>query len=275
MTTQENKQPENQQQQVEQAPPVEEQAINPSRAKFDFQGDAPPAQNADENTPKDETEQKLLQLDSEGNTETPTEEPSTDKSEQQKPEVESNSDLPDLAELDLPEDLGLEAKTKEEENKEVPPEFKKFAEDFEKYMGVSLDQFKASQQEAVNYVNQVKAEQAKVEATKLLASDWGVEASEVEGRLEKVQERFNKYPEDMRKRLDSVEGAKLIWAKIEQEENARINKQVPQFQRSRGRSNGQPKALFTQKEIENMSPEAYARNADRILRAYQMGLVQQ
>jgi len=247
----------------------EEQAIVTSRAKFDFQNEASP------NEVTDETERKLLQLDSEGSTEAPTEEPSAVDSEPQTPEVESKSDLPSLEQLDLPEDLGLEASKEKEEEKEVAPEFKKFAEDFEKFMGVPLEQFKASQQEAVEYVNQVKAEQAKVEATKLLSNEWGIESTEVESRLERVQERFNKYPEDMRQRLDSIEGAKLIWAKIEQEENTRINKQAPAFQRSRGKSSSTgSKAVFTQREIDNMSPEVYARNADRILMAYQKGLVQ-
>lgn len=262
-------------QQIESESPQEEQPIMPSRAKLDF---APDETVADS---KDEIEQKLLQLDSQGTEDNinPTEsEASTTNVEPQPVSTdESNSDsLPDLTELDLPEDLGLEAKSEEQKAQEkVAPEFKKFAEDFEKYMGMPIDQFKASQQEAIEYVNQVKAERAKVEATKLLANEWGVDITEVEGRLEQVQKRFNKYPEDMRKRLDSVEGAKLIWAKIEQENANRLNKQVPQFQRSRGTATAQPKAMFKQSDIDKMSPEIYARNADRILKAYQLGLVQQ
>ena len=264
-------------QSIETESPQEETPIQPSRAKLDFSGDETVTDT------NDETERKLLQLDSQGDdyegiTEASTDTQTTKVSQEESTQPEQkiaqadSGSLPDLAELDLPEDLGLEAKN--EEQKEVAPEFKKFAEDFEKYMGMPIEQFKASQQEAIQYVNQVKAEQAKVEATKLLSNEWGVEATEVESRLEQVQERFNKYPEDMRKRLDSVEGAKLIWAKIEQESASRLNKQVPQFQRSRSQSTASPKAMFTQAEIDKMSPDVYARNADRILRAYQLGLVQ-
>lgn len=272
--------------QEQQAPIAEEQSkqdenqpIQPSRGKLDFPTDT----NAEgtKEQPLSEIEQKLLQLNQRQEVESSeTEARDTKVDQPPKEEVKEKTDqtLPDLAELDLPEDLGVEPTEEIANLSELPdtPEAKKFAEDFQQYLGISIDDFRQAAQDykqTIEYFNQVKAEQYYNQAKQQLSNEWGVGGAEVDQRLEKVQERFNKYPQEMRDRLDSIEGAKLIWAKIEQEANAKTNRNVPQFQRSRGVNSPAPKVMFTQAEIDAMPQHVYERNADKILRAYQMGLV--
>lgn len=255
--------------------PVDE-PLKPSRAQFDFPSDVTPK----EDEQISETAKKLLQLNSENTTEETASEPQSEQpsTEEVKPE-DTNNNLPTLEELDLPGDVGLPEQPVDVNELPDTPEAKKFAEDFQKYLGFSVDEFRQASkdyQQTIQYINQVRAEQYKIQAQNTLANDWGVDTTEVQSRLEKVKERFNKYPQDMQERLDNVEGAKLIWAKIEQEQGLQSNNtQVPQFQRSTQRTAPRQQPMFTQRELDNMSPDEYQRNADRILRAYQLGLVQQ
>lgn len=257
--------------------PVEDTPIQPSRAKFDFPSDVEVAETSETS----ETTKKLLQLNQESGDEKveTTSDVSDAVAEQPSDKVTKDKDnLPDLAELDLPEDLGVEPGEGFKEVAQLPdtPEAKKFAEDFQTYLGISVEDFRQAAQDytkTIEYFNQVKAEQYRKEAINTLSNEWGVGVTEVSSRLEQVQERFNKYPQEMRDRLDSLEGAKLIWAKIEQETSAKNNRDIPKLERSRGVTSTAPKVMFTQREIDNMSREEYERNADRIYRAYQLGLV--
>lgn len=210
----------------------------------------------------------------------PTEEqsPETESKEQKPEEKEQKDGLPGLDELDLPEDLGIQG----EEGEEVPElpdteEAKAFAEQFQKYLGISVEEFRTAAQDykkTIEYVNQARQEQYYNKAVNSLSQEWGVDQNEVETRLEKVRERFNKYPEDMRNRLDSPEGAKLIWAKIEQEQQ-RQQPEVPTFQKSSsaGTQGQQRKPRFTREQLAQMTPEEYSRNNEEIIEAYKLGLV--
>lgn len=48
---------------------------------------------------------------------------------------------------------------------------------------------------------------------------WGVDDNEFDTRLQKVAEYSQKLPPDMLQKLDNVDGAQLLWAKIELEES--------------------------------------------------------
>lgn len=182
----------------------------------------------------------------------------------------------DLAWLDIPEDIGLED-MKEPLDLPETPEAKKFADDFKQYLGFDVTElregistFKQMQQEIENY----RAQRSADAQLKTLKQEWGVEGTDFDSRMAKVVERFNKYPPEMKAKLDGIEGAKLIWAKIQQEESMR-KPDVPQFERSRsvGVTGGQ-RPTFTQREIDSMDSATYERNADAIYYAYANGLVQ-
>jgi hypothetical protein len=200
-----------------------------------------------------------------------------EKKEESKGEQEG---LPSMEELDLPEDLGVDTSEKEDVP-ELPDteEAKQFAKQFQEYLGISVEEFRNAAQDykkTIEYVNQVRAEQERNKAMAELSQEWGVDSNEVQSRLEKVQERFNKYPEEMQNRLDNLEGAKLIWAKIQAEQQAKEQKQVPEFQRSKTAGQA-PKAgqqiKFTKEQIAKMTPEEYEANNEEIIEAYRLGLV--
>lgn len=247
-----------------------DQPIDVSRGQLAFETPAP--------SPEDEisdVEKRLQGL--EISTQEETQEASQDQSvPQQEPEAQSatDSNLPTLDQLTLPEDVGVEA-PKEVQQLPDTPEAKKFAEDFQKYLGFSVDEFRSAAkdyQATIEYMNQVRQEQYINQSVQSLSKDWGVDATETKARLEKVQERFGKYNAELQSQLDSIEGAKLIWAKLEQEARAN-NEPVPTFQKSKGMTSVGNKPLFTKAEINNMSKAEYERNADRILYAYANGLI--
>lgn len=202
--------------------------------------------------------------------------------DEEKQESKSEEGLPSLEELDLPEDLGVDTSEKQDVP-ELPDteEAKKFAEQFQQYLGISVDEFRNAAQDyrkTIEYVNEVRAEQERKQALSSLQSEWGVDSNEVQQRLEKVQERFNKYPEEMRNRLDNLEGAKLIWAKIQSEEQAqKTQPDVPQFQKSKTAGQapkaGSNQVRFTREQIAKMTPQEYEANNEEIIEAYRLGLV--
>jgi hypothetical protein len=216
---------------------------------------------------KSDLEQRLLQLD---NAESePEQERSTESTQ---PPTEN--ELPDLSELDLPEQQP-QAEPTAEAAPELPdsPEAKKFAEDFKKYLGFDVTELQTGVKELQQYREQIAQEKAKVDQDRqldALSKEWGLDRTELDNRMTQVVERFNQYPPEMQQRLDNLEGAKLIWAKIEQEQG---QNKVPQFQKSGSRVTTGKKFLFTQSEIANMPNDEYQRNADRIVHAYKQGLV--
>lgn len=153
----------------------------------------------------------------------------------------------------------------------------KFKQAFETYLGFPLEDLKTYSQQyqsAITELRQIRQDQYYNSAVNQLASAWGIDTATAEGRIDQIQQRFSQYSDEMRSRLDNVEGAKLIWARLESEAQQRQNA-VPQFQRSRG---GTPLPndnnwMFSEKQLDAMSPEEYERNSDKIYQAYKLRLV--
>ena len=80
---------------------------------------------------------------------------------------------------------------------------------------------------------------------------------------------------EMFKKLDNVEGVKLIWAKIESEKQKGNKAQVPSVQTSGNRTPATSKSAFdfTYSQLQKMSRDEYAKNAKRIERAFAQGRV--
>lgn len=201
----------------------------------------------------------------------------SDSTSTQEEQPSPNNQMPSLDELDLPTQQPQATPTQEQQVKpELPDteEARKFAKDFKEYLGFDITELRTGMEE-LNQLRQSIREQevAKVHQTEMqtLQKEWGVDESEFDGRMNRILERFQKYSPDMQKRLDNLEGAKLIWAKLQQED---MTNNVPQFQSSSAKTNGGKKPMFTKAEIKGMSREEYERNADAILKAYKLGLVQ-
>ncbi len=150
------------------------------------------------------------------------------------------------------------------------PDFARFNEDFKKYAGVD---FKEAM-ESFKFVQQKYHEQAVNEQKRQLATEWGVEGDEFESRLTQVRDRWSRLKPELQKQYDTNEGIKLIWTHIENEQ-AKNQKQVPGLQRSSTKipAGMQAKYDFTQRQIDKMSNEEYAKNAGRIMTAYANGRV--
>lgn len=153
----------------------------------------------------------------------------------------------------------------------------KFKQAFEKYLGFPLEDLKTYSQQyaqAVGELQRIRGEQNYTNSVNQLAQNWGVDTATAEGRLDQIQKRFALYSKDMQARLDNVEGAKLIWSRLEAERQARENS-IPQFQSSRAGfvPNNNNNWMFSESQLDAMSPEEYERNADKIFQAYQLRLV--
>lgn len=153
---------------------------------------------------------------------------------------------------------------------------KAFKAAFEKYLGFPLEDLKTysqQYQQSQEAIKQLQAQNYERNSVQALAQEWGVDYTTAQSRLNSVKERFNQYDQNMQARLDNLEGAKLIWSRLELERNQKS--QIPQFQRSSSMSNigTANEFMFTEKQLDSMSPDEYAQNADRIYQAYAMGLV--
>ena len=153
---------------------------------------------------------------------------------------------------------------------------KAFKSAFEKYLGFPLEDLKTysqQYQQSQEAIKQLQAQNYERNSVQALAQEWGVDYTTAQSRLNSVKERFNQYDQNMQARLDNLEGAKLIWSRLELERNQKS--QIPQFQRSSSMSNigTANEFMFTEKQLDSMSPDEYAQNADRIYQAYAMGLV--
>ncbi len=173
----------------------------------------------------------------------------------------ASTPTPEITNFDLPEDENAT----------------KFKQAFEKYLGFPLENLKTYSEQyaqAIGELQRIRQDQYYQGAVNQLANSWGIDTATAEGRLDQIQKRFSQYSQEMQSRLDNVEGAKLIWARLESEQTQKQNN-VPQFQRSRG---GAPTStndnwMFSESQLDNMSPEEYERNADKIYQAYQLRLV--
>jgi len=144
--------------------------------------------------------------------------------------------------------------------------FTEFAEQFKSYTGMDFKQ-----------ATDTLARLSRKEQEDNLREAWDVNRSEFNRRMSAVKERFAQYPKEMQAKLDNPEGAQLIWAKLqlEQQQSPAVpQKQVPRFDRSSSSGDvPQSRYQFTQSQIEGMSNKEYARNADRIASAYANGQV--
>ena len=156
------------------------------------------------------------------------------------------------------------------------PEAKKFASDFQQYLGFSVEELRAGIQEMQQmrtHFAQVQSNAAIQRQERELSESWGISGDALKDRLDLVRERFAKLPPEMQSRLDNPEGAKMIWARLQQEEQ---QSGIPVFQKSTGlgMSNaGGKKPQFTRSQIQRLTPQQYERYAPQILQAYQQGLV--
>ena len=170
----------------------------------------------------------------------------------------------DLSFLDLPSEAPKE--TQQAQADQNTPEFKAFAEQFKQFSGVEF-------QEAINTLNDLRGyRQAQIiaEQKRNLQQAWGVDEQVLNQRLQLVQERFNKYPKAMQAQLDNEEGARLIWAKLqlEQQDNT-----PPKMDRAKATVPASGKYMFSESQIQKMSDTEYKQNVDRITYAYKNGLV--
>ena len=192
--------------------------------------------------------------------------------------------LPRIDELDLNQQSSLPNDPQTPKQSETPITFelpdddsaKAFKAAFEKYLGFPLEDLKTysqQYQQSQEAIAQLQAQNYERNSVQSLAQEWGVDYTTAQSRLNSVKERFNQYDQNMQARLDNLEGAKLIWSRLELERNQKS--QIPQFQRSSSMSNigTANDYMFTEKQLDSMSPDEYAQNADRIYQAYAMGLV--
>lgn len=144
-----------------------------------------------------------------------------------------------------------------------------FVEEFEQQFGMSVADAKALVQElaAERSDRTVRQQQAD------LATHWGVSTDEVTQRLMVVRQFWEKLPADKQAQYDNAEGAKAIYAKLLASNKAG----TPKLDRnsSKRTEGSSSKYMYTQEQINALmrNPEEYAKEADNILRAYQLGKV--
>ena len=141
----------------------------------------------------------------------------------------------------------------------------KFNATFEKNFGMSVEEAK----ELVQSLAQERAERGVRQQQEALASHWSVPQQEVERRLIDVRAYWEKLPDEKKVKLDNIEGAKAIWAKLSQGKAG-----TPKMDRTSGRTpGGTAKYLYTQKQIDRMPQAEYDAQADNIAAAYASGRV--
>lgn len=222
-------------------------------------------------TQESETERKLNQLtESQPSAAPPAQTPPEDVSET--PSV-ATEPAKDLSWLDKPPSPTQETQAPP---KPATPEFEKFSSDFEQVLGFPLEELRAGMSELQQFrqqVAQTETRNAIQQQESALQQEWGVSGDDFADRMEVIRQRFKSYSPEIQQRLDNVEGARLIWAKLQQEES---ETGIPVFQRSTGtgRTNvGKNKPQFTRSEIQRMSPDVYERYSAQIYSAYQQGLI--
>lgn len=203
-----------------------------------------------------------------------------DDTEPLQKEDEDLIDLPSL-EDDVPEEPDLELPEKDEEV--VLDE--KFAKYFEKATGMPMEDFGATLHEIKSVVKElgvdglkngiafIKASQqaqqiesVRAEVDKL----WGVSREESLKRLEEIKPYFDRMSKEKQKLYDTPEGADLIWRSIQSKSPSTKTQASKSGKNPAGR-----RYVYTQTQIDAMSKEEYAANADKITKAYQQGLVQE
>lgn len=159
-----------------------------------------------------------------------------------------------------------------QQTEEVPDkEYTAFAEQFQKYMGINLQDAVAT----FNELQQFRTEQAVERQLNAVAQQWGVERTEAEARLQQVRERFSKLDPQTQDILarDQVRATQLIWSQLEREQVAK-QQRVPAFDRnSQQRPSTLPPGVLLKSQIDAMSESEYKQNLPLITQAYATGKV--
>ena len=140
--------------------------------------------------------------------------------------------------------------------------------------GVSPDEFNQRFSELQQFRQQQLIQQQQSE----LQKEWGNQFDE---RLNLVKEYFNNnLTPEQQSALDNADGAKLIWARIQQEQSAN-QPNVPNYQQQssnqtpmqRVNNASTPNYMFTRSQIDSMSTQEYQKNIKDIEYAFVNGLV--
>lgn len=197
-------------------------------------------------------------------------------------DVPSSPDFEETESISQPQDISLEMmqqmlqdRLQPQQQAEVPKEpstpvgFEQFSQDFEKYLGVPL-------QEAVETVKQLQAYQYQQEyqnKVQKIASVWGVSNEEATQRMALVDSRYRQLSPEAQQvlLLDPLKGAQLLYQQIEQEQQ--VN--VPRLDRSQVQQTvaTKPKGSFSRAELAAMSDAEYRARQKEIIYAYNNGLV--
>jgi len=186
--------------------------------------------------------------------------------------IETGADPVDLSFLDLPlQTADAQAQVAETPVQELSDdESVKFAKQFEKVFGIPPQAAAQQFQQLAEY----RAQQGVQEQLGSLKKAWNVTDDEVSQRLKQVTERFNKYPKDLQGRLDNTEGAQLIWAKIQMEQQGQnANVKTPTLDRSTSPSGSTGAKTVTKQQLAALSPEEWKANEAQILQLYATGRV--
>lgn len=203
------------------------------------------------------------------------EQPTSDADVTEPSEPSSTTDEPDLSLFD-DLDKAQESEPEKPEDTEQPEtvEFTKFSEDFKKHLGFDIKEAMTMVQELQTLRQEIVVREQETN----IKSSWGVDDATYQERMNEVRTYAaniqQKNPE-MFNKLDNVEGVKLIWAKIESEKRKGNKATVPSIQTSGNKTPATTKSAFdfTYSQLQKMSRDEYAKNANKIQRAFSNGRV--
>lgn len=189
----------------------------------------------------------------------------TDTDAQVEPELSEEDELLKLLDSDE------ETDESDSEEPETPEDDKdddfeaKFEQHFEKTFGMKPE-------DAVMLVQELVQERVDREVRGQLTelkTVWGTDDNETQQRLEAVREVYNTLSPENQVKFNNVKGAQVIWNKIA------ASGKAPKVLKGKSATptKSQPKAMFTQKQIDAMPIAEYEQNAQRIAYAYANGLV--
>jgi len=228
--------------------------------------------NAQAQQQEQQTQQPLVQNEPQNPDGQQPQQPESQQPAQQKPE--------DVQQLEQrlgysTEQLGQEQQPEKQPQQDsgLDPKMEQALEQyFEHKFGVPPDQIQQQFQE----LQQFKQEQLVKQQEQALRQEWGDAYDE---RIQQVKEYFqNRLSKEQQKSLDNADGARLIWAKIQQEQ-AQNQPQPPNFQPQQGKSPEQlvtqPSSsyMFTKSQLDKMSLKEYNDNIKNIEYAMSNGLV--
>lgn len=183
--------------------------------------------------------------------------------------LDEDDDL-DLSVLDeLPEDPEAEP---EDEFAEGSPRFEQFKSDFNKAFGLPME-------EARELVQSLKADSVKRQINEQkyeLSAAWDVPVTVVDERLAIVANMWKKLPADKQQAYDSTKGAQALYAAYEQQQQRKLTaKGAAKGTAKSGLAvgNTSSKYLYSEKQINAMDAQTYAREAQNIMVAYAQGRV--